>query len=172
MNRLLTVTALVLFAGVLLVSRASAVVYHNMISVTHCHPALHEMTSYAGPGWYPGYYPAYGPYRWGSVYGPAVYQPPVTTTSPQLAIDYTNVTNRVMKQIEFGLVTNNGLVAEVKDVGTFSPQVEIKHKFGLSENVFPIQTGLPQCVPLKITFEDGEVWKNPHLPRLKHHLPS
>jgi hypothetical protein len=69
-----------------------------------------------------------------------------------------------MKQIEFGLIVSGSLVAEVKDVGTFSPGAEIKHKFGLSRNVFPLQTSYAKCVPLKIQFEDGSHWKNPHLP--------
>jgi hypothetical protein len=56
------------------------------------------------------------------------------------------------------------LVAEVRDVGTFSHGAEIKHTFGLSPNVFPISTGLPECVPLRITYENGKVWHNPRLP--------
>ena len=48
-----------------------------------------------------------------------------------------NATNVVMKDIEFGLIVHGNLVAEVRDVGTFSPGAEIKHEFGLSPNVFP-----------------------------------
>jgi hypothetical protein len=69
-----------------------------------------------------------------------------------------------MKQIEFGLIVRGSLVAEVKDIGTFSPGAEIKHKFGVSSNIFPIQTSYAKCVPLKILFVDGTKWKNPHLP--------
>jgi len=69
-----------------------------------------------------------------------------------------------MHTIEFGLVANGVLRAEVRDVGTFSPGAEIKHSFGISANVFPIQTGLPQCIPLRITFADGSKWRNPALP--------
>ena len=69
-----------------------------------------------------------------------------------------------MKQIEFGLIVRGSLVAEVKDVGTFSPGAEIKHKFGVSPNIFPIQTSYAKCVPLHILFADGTKWKNPHLP--------
>ncbi len=97
------------------------------------------------------------------MYGPSYYQAPVEN-DPTLGIDYMNATNVVMKQIEFGLIVRGSLVAEVKDVGTFSPGAEIKHKFGLSRNVFPLQTSYAKCVPLKITFEDGSKWKNPHLP--------
>ena len=69
-----------------------------------------------------------------------------------------------MKEIEFGLIVRGSLVAEVKDVGTFSPGAEIKHKFGVSKNIFPIQTSYAKCVPLHILFVDGTKWKNPHLP--------
>ena len=54
--------------------------------------------------------------------------------------------------IEFGLVARGTLIAEVRDVGKFSPNIEIKHSFGLSPNVFPIGTGLPQCVALRVTY--------------------
>ena len=83
---------------------------------------------------YGGFYRGYWGYP--SVYGPTYYQAPVEH-DPTLGIDYTNVTNVVMKQIEFGLIVKGVLVAEVKDVGTFSPGAEIKHKFGLNPNVFP-----------------------------------
>ncbi|MBV8245949.1 MAG: hypothetical protein JOZ38_08520 [Candidatus Eremiobacteraeota bacterium] len=136
---------------------------HDLIHVSNCHPSMNEMTSYPS-----AYYPYAGrPWGWTSVYGYAYTMPPVTTTSPALQIDYTNVYTKPMKDIEFGLVARGVLIAEVRDVGTFSPGAEIKHKFGISENVFPIGTGLPQCVPLKITFEDGTKWKSPRLPALR-----
>jgi len=142
---------------------ASQVATHP-ISVSACNPQRNVSYNYAGytPGFYPGY--AYGGYwGWPSVYGSMYYQAPVEN-NPTLGIDYTNVTHGVMKQIEFGLLVKGSLVAEVKDVGTFSPGAEIKHKFGLSPNVFPLQTSFAKCVPLKITFDDGSKWKNPHLP--------
>jgi hypothetical protein len=140
----------------------------QLVKVSACDPKLNLMQSggyMAGPGYY-GYAPGWG-YRggyWGDPYGFNYYQPPVTTAMPQLGIDYVNLSHKTMSEIEFGLVANGQLRAEVKDVGTFSPGVEIKHKFGISTNVFPIQTGLPQCVPLRITFADGTHWRNPALP--------
>jgi len=140
----------------------------QLVKVTHCDPKLNLMQSggyMAGPGYY-GYAPGWG-YRggyWGDPYGMTYYQSPVTTAMPQLGIDYVNVSHKTMSEIEFGLVANGKLVAEVKDVGTFSPGAEIKHKFGISTNVFPLQTGLPQCVPLQIAFSDGTHWRNPALP--------
>lgn len=150
---------------------ANALTYSGLIKVQQCKPALNETTFAGGPayGWAPGYYPS-GPYYWSNVYGYRYYQPPVTTTSPELGIDYTNISHKTMREIEFGLIANRNLVAEVKDVGTFSPGVEIKHKFGISENVFPVQTALAECVPLKVLFADGTQWKSPHLPKLKHPL--
>jgi hypothetical protein len=137
------------------------------ISVSTCNP---QRNNYVATGFVPAYYPVgVGPYwGWPTVYGPGMtyYNYPVQG-NPTLGIDYHNATNVVMKKIEFGLVANGRLVAEVLDVGTFSPAAEIKHEFGLNPNVFPLQTGLPQCVPLKITFADGATWKNPHLPALR-----
>lgn len=138
------------------------------VHVSSCQAHRNETTMYGG-GWGPAYYPAGGRYYWPSVYGYNYYQPPVTTSDPTLNIDYVNRGTQSMKEIEFGLVINGNLVAEVKDVGTFSPGAEIKHRFGVSGSIFPI-TGLPHCVPLKISYADGTTWKSPHLPALKHRL--
>ena len=149
----------------LAMTMAASVDTVHPVKVSTCHP---NENIYNSTGFAPAYYPG-GPYwGWPSVYGPAYnyYSYPVQG-EPTLSIDYTNVTGAVMKDIEFGLVVHGTLIAEVRDVGTFSPNAEIKHQFGVSKNIFPIQTSFSQCVPLKITFEDGSKWKNPHLPALK-----
>lgn len=136
------------------------------IKVSTCDP---KRNVYMSGGYAPGYFPG-GPYwGWPSVYGLNYYSYPVQG-HPTLSIDYTNVTHAVMKDIEFGLVAHGNLVAEVRDVGTFSPGAEIKHQFGVSQNIFPLGTSLVECVPLKIKFEDGGVWKNPHLPALRRSI--
>jgi hypothetical protein len=122
----------------------------------------------------PGYV-GYSPGLWGApyypdVYGYRFYRPALTSSSPQLAIDYTNLTDKTMQSIEFGLMANGMLRAEVRDVGTFSPNVEIKHTFALDPNVFPLQTALSECVPLRIHYADGSKWKNPHLPAKNRHM--
>lgn len=152
-------------------SQAAHVTTAHPINVSACNPQRNVNYNWSGytPGYFPGpYYGGFYRGYWGypSVYGPTYYQPPVQN-NPELGIDYANATNVVMKQIEFGLIVKGALVAEVKDVGTFSPGAEIKHKFGLSPNVFPLQTSYAKCVPLKIMFEDGSHWKNPHLPQYK-----
>ena len=139
------------------------------LNVTGCNP---QHGTYMATGFTPAYYPVGAPYwGWPAVYGPAYtyYQYPVQGNAT-LGIDYSNNTDIVMKKIEFGLVAKGNLVAEVQDVGTFSPGAEIKHEFGISRNVFPLGTGLAQCVPLKITFADGTHWTNPHLPALRRNL--
>jgi hypothetical protein len=136
------------------------------VNVTACRPSRNVMVS---RGFVRAYYPP-NPYYFPTVYGYRYYEPPVRTSNPTLAIDYSNATTKPMKEVEFGLVANGNLVAEVKDVGTFSPGVEIKHLFGLSPNVFPLGTALARCVPLKIVYEDGTKWTNPRLPHLLHKL--
>jgi hypothetical protein len=163
MKRLLTSLALTLAAGLVAMPAAGA---KSQIKVTNCVPSRNVMVS---GGWTPAYYPA-GPYYWPSVYGYRYYQPRMATSNPALGIDYVNTSDKVMKQIEFGLIANGRLVAEVKDVGTFSPGAEIKHQFGVSPNIFPLQTSLVKCMPLKITYADGTKWQSHHLPALKHKL--
>lgn len=138
------------------------VTMRHPIHISTCNP---KHNNYMATGYAPAYYPG-GPYwGWRSVYGYNYYQYPVSG-NPTLSIDYKNATNVVMKDIEFGLIARGQLVAEVRDVGTFSPGAEIKHEFGLNRNVFPLGTSMAECVPLKITFVDGSKWKNPHLPAL------
>jgi len=143
----------------------------HLIEVRRCEPTR-SVTSMPVGGYAPGFYPP-GPYWWDDVYRYPYYQRPVAVTTSQsaeLAIDYLNVTHYVMSTIEFGLVANGRLVAEVRDVGKFSPRAEIKHRFGLDPNVFPLGTGLPQCVPLRVTYADGTQWVNPHLPALQRSI--
>jgi len=135
------------------------------IKVLTCNPSRGNAFA---PGYVPAYYPV-GPYYWADVYGQRYYQVPLRS-NPSLGIDYVNQTQIVIKEIEFGLVAKGSLVAEVRDVGTFSPGVEIRHEFGISPNVFPLGTGLAQCVPLRIRFEDGTTWENPHLPALRRSI--
>jgi hypothetical protein len=134
----------------------------NPVKVNRCEP-VHKPGSSGG---YATYVPAYYPgtrYYWVDPYRHSYYQPPVSATGT-LYIDYVNNTPHEIKTIDFGLVARGQLVAEVRDVGKFSPGVEIKHSFGISPNVFPIATGLPACVPTRITYADGTQWLNPKLP--------
>lgn len=140
------------------------------LKVSNCNPE--RKGTMVTSGYTAGYYPVgIGPYwGWPSVYGPTYYQRQYVSANPTLAIEYANNTDIVMKQIEFGLVVRGELLAEVKDVGTFSPGAEIKHEFGVNNNVFPLPHGIPECIPLKITFADGTTWHNPHLPALRRQL--
>lgn len=162
-------SALPAFAALLVLATAPSTIQARvtspsaaaLVKVTACNPALNVSRGPAYVGYAPGYWG--GPY-WSDIYGARYYRAPMSTTSPQLHIDYVNVSPKTMHSIEFGLVANGILKAEVRDVGTFSNGAEIKHTFGLSPNVFPIGTGLPQCVPLRINFADGSKWRNPTLP--------
>ncbi len=137
----------------------------HLLRVTSCEPSHGSLLL---PGYVPGYYPM-SSYYWPDMYGYRYYQPPIRNGAT-LAIAYSNQTNEVMTEIEFGLVAKGTLVAEVRDVGTFSPGAEIKHEFGLNPNVFPLGTALARCVPLHIKFANGKIWKNPHLPALRKSL--
>lgn len=168
--------ALVLALGSLALSAPVAAQQHpqyivwtpKFLHVGRCDAQLHQTTSY--PAYTPGFYPYARPYYWADPYGYGFYQPPVTTASPTMYVDFKNLTNQVMTTVVWGLVANGHLVAEAKDVGKFSPGIEIQHKYAISENVFPLQTGLPQCVALSITFEDGKHLRNPNLPQVRREM--
>jgi hypothetical protein len=147
-------------------STAYAIVGHPEwpVHVSTCDPQLNPTLGYA-----PAYYPP-SPFYWRDVYGYRYFEPPLRRVNPTLSIAYANATQMEMKSIEFGLVANGQLVAEVRDEGTFSPGAKIEHEFGLSPNVFPLQTGLPRCLPLRITYASGRMWRNPLLPSLNRKL--
>jgi hypothetical protein len=137
---------------------------HHVLSVKRCDPQFQAGTGGFTPAFYAG-----PRYRWTDVYGYPYLQPPIQP-SGSLAIDYVNATSNTMTKIDFGLVANGRLVAEVRDVGTFSPGAEIQHTFGISPNAFPLGTALARCVPLRVTYKDGTIWRNPHLPALRRSI--
>lgn len=149
----------------------------RLINVSSCDPQRSVIMPAYG-AFSPGFYPL-APYYWSDPYGFSYLQPPLQSSSGTLSIDYMNITQKVMKTIDFGLVANGRLVAEVRDVGTFSPNAEIKHQFGLDSNVFPLRTALSKCIPLHVIYADGTSWTNASLPpvtpmvqkhRRKHHI--
>ena len=155
------VTALFLCLAALPVSAQHA---GSFVHVNNCNPSMNLHTTTYTPGYW-------GAARWWwDPYGTRFYAPASTSANAWLGIDYVNVSSKTMHTIEFGLVANGVLKAEVRDVGTFSPNAEIKHRFPLSPNVFPIGTGLPRCVPLRIAFADGTHWRNPALPHRNDHI--
>lgn len=134
------------------------------LHIATCEPQLNPSLGYP-----PGYY--YGSrWFWHDVYGYNYYQRPYRQASPALYISYANATNKVMTQIDFGLLGGRGILAEVRDVGTFSPGVTIEHGFGLDRALFPLSAASVRCVPLFIKFADGSHWRNPHLPMMRRQL--
>jgi hypothetical protein len=130
----------------------------HQLNITTCDPQLNPTMGFA-----PGYY--YGRHwYWRDVYGYDYYEWPYRNASPTLNISYTNETNKTMTTIDFGLLGGRGIVAEVRDVGTFSPGVRIDHAFGLDPALFPLSAATVRCVPLFIKYADGTKWVNPHLP--------
>ena len=160
------IVAAVLLAACAIVSlSAAASAAPGPIAVQECNPS----SGAASPGYVAAYYPA-GPFWWQDVYGYRYYEPRMTAPNPTLSIGYMNTWAKPASSVEFGLVARGDLVAEVKDVGTFSQNAAIKHRFGLNPNVFPLGTGLARCVPLRVTFADGSHWRNPRLPALRRTL--
>ncbi len=135
------------------------------IRIATCRPEAvgNAMWSYSD-----GFFPDY-PYAWSDGFGGGLYEPP-TRTYPLLTIAYVNQTHRVMKKIEFGLLARGRIVAEVRDLGTFTPGALIRHQFALNQNVLPLGTSFSKCVPLRIAFQNGSKWKNPHLRQLRRSI--
>jgi len=122
-------------------------------------------------GYSDGYYPG-TPYYWDDPYGLAYYQTPASSPS-RLFIDFINVSHKPMKTAVFGLVVSDIMISEVRDQGTFSPNAEIKRRYGIKPPATPRVK--PTCVTLKVEYTDGTSWTLKPLPvaenamYVKHH---
>jgi hypothetical protein len=130
----------------------------TLVKVSNCSPQRNDQQGSVTPAYVAG---SAGQTNWSDVYGNTYYQP-ANVSGPQLLIAFTNISHKAMHVIEFGLLSNEILAGEVRDSGTFSPGVLIKHKLALKLNA--ILPGSSRCVPLRVTFADGTKWRNPRLP--------
>ena len=87
------------------------------------------------------------------------YQAPLRS-DPTLTIGYTNLASKPISSIDFALVTQGKIVADVRDVGNFAPGAKIQHSFPLSSKIFPLGSAPVACAPISITYADGTTWKN------------
>lgn len=142
------------------------------VSISHCEVDTGQ-TIITGGRFVPGFFPRSGTYVWRDPFGRMYRQrrtpARISTTDPALLVDYANTTPDPLQVVVIGLVTNGHVIAEVRDVGTFSQGATISRSFGISPAILPL-TGLPQCVPLQATFKNGTVWTHPHLPALSPRL--
>ncbi|HEX5274143.1 MAG TPA: hypothetical protein VFW34_02605 [Candidatus Rubrimentiphilum sp.] len=135
------------------------------VQVTACGPAS-NLIGFDSVGFHPQAWtwamggPEDGPYY--TIMDPIdSFGPSMMPDHPALAVDYINQTTSVIRSIEFGLMARGRLIAEVRDVGMFSPATEISHDFRLP-NLW-IASGLT-CVPLSVTFSNGTIWNSPGHP--------
>lgn len=121
------------------------------ITVTKCDAHQHPVGT-AGHPWidpYGNYHPAANfPYAEGF-----------------LDVAYTNNAHVAAKEIDFGLVSRDWMIAVTRDIGTFAPGTNIDHEFSLDPQVFPIGTALPYCAVLRVKYADGTEWHNPNPPQ-------
>jgi hypothetical protein len=161
--------------GVSSVAQASSTASTSPIKIVRCDAQFNYQqigapaSSYVG--YSDGYYPG-TPYYWDDPYGLAYYQTPASSPS-RLFIDFINVTHKTMKSAVFGLVVSDILISEVRDQGTFSPNAEIKRRYGIKPPATPRVK--PTCVTLKVEYTDGTSWTLKPLPvaenaiYIKHH---
>jgi hypothetical protein len=165
------VAAVLLSTGI---ARSVATSGSSPVTLKHCEVVPgRTMVTGGGGRFVPGFFPRSGPYVWRDPFGRMYRQWPtparVSTTDPALYVDYVNSASDPLEVVVIGLVTNGNLIAEVRDVGSFTQGATISRSFGLNPVILPL-TGLPQCVPLQAKFKNGTVWTHPHLPALSPRL--
>lgn len=122
----------------------------SRITVTQCNPHRHTVGTAAHP-WIDPY---------GNYHNVANFPYDVGF----LGVTYTNDARVAAKEVDFGLVARNSLIAVAKDVGTFSPGAKIDHEFSVDPQIFPIGTAFPRCAILRVKYADGREWRNPNPP--------
>lgn len=85
-------------------------------------------------------------------------------TNASVSIDFTNTGTQPATAVDFGLVVQTVLVAEMRDTGTFTPGAQISHTLGVSASALPVRNA--RCVALRVKWADGTYWKNPELHKL------
>lgn len=94
---------------------------------------------------------------------------PVASTSNGIQIQFTNESAKTADLINFA-VDSNGQTFVIRDVGTFSPGIEIRHKYrNGSGQAFLLPAFVSPKIKCKVDsvrFADGSVWR--HGDKLKH----
>ncbi|HTV93358.1 MAG TPA: hypothetical protein VMG98_11640 [Verrucomicrobiae bacterium] len=85
-------------------------------------------------------------------------------TPAMVIIHYVNASSNPIATIDFGLVSGGKLTAMVRDVGTFAPQADVMHAFGINDRAVPAPGTPVSCVPLRIHYANGGSWTNPAPP--------
>jgi hypothetical protein len=175
MPQLRVIAGCAFIASVLLstgIARSVATSGTAPVTLKHCEVASGQ-TMITGGRFVPGFFPRTGDYVWRDPFGRMYRQrrtpARITTTDPALLVDYVNTSPDPLEVVVIGLVTNGNLIAEVRDVGSFTQGAVISRSFGLNPVILPL-TGMPQCVPLQATFKNGTVWTHPQLPRIDSRL--
>jgi hypothetical protein len=83
---------------------------------------------------------------------------------PMLMIAFTDVSTKPLASIDFGLLSNDKLVAVVRDVGSFAPNAVVMHAFGVEPGAVPPANASVSCVALMAKYADGSTWINPQMP--------
>ena len=152
--------ALALFCSLSAANAAPSPAPQPLVKISRCDAQFNVGSGGSYVGYNDGYYPS-TPYYWDDPFGLAYYQPPASYPS-RLYIDFTNVSSKPIATIVFGLVVVDILIAEVRDQGTFTPNAEIKRRYGIHPPATPRVK--PQCVALKIEYSDGTKWKLSPMP--------
>jgi len=79
-------------------------------------------------------------------------------------VRYVNASSSPIATIDFGLVSDGKLTAMFRDNGSFAPQAEVMHAFGIQNSAVTTAGAPVSCVPLRVHYADGESWTNPAPP--------
>jgi hypothetical protein len=89
---------------------------------------------------------------------------PLSKNAGGTQIDYIIYGKKQVSQITFAVGYKNAaqkFLRTVTDYGTFSPGVEIQHRFDLYNDVTYAGKQVSSCVPMKVKYTDSTLWIAP-----------
>jgi len=108
--------------------------------------------------------PAYSVQAFTDYFGQHVTQLP---TSPMLMVDFENSSTKPIRSVEIAYLQNNKVSAVVRDDGDFAPHAAIMHAFYVKPAALLSSNTSMSCVALRVRYQDGSAWINPHAPAIK-----
>ena len=78
-------------------------------------------------------------------------------------VTFTNVSQKVVTNVRFGLTTRSDVLAMKDDAGSYAPGEKVSHRLRVDQEYLLMWAKL-SCDVAQVTFQDGTTWENPSLP--------
>lgn len=78
-------------------------------------------------------------------------------------VTFTNMSQKVVTNVRFGLITRSEVLDMKDDAGTVAPGDVVRHRLRVGQDYF-LMWARVRCDVASVTFQDGSTWESPTLP--------